>query len=98
MGAHFRLPIISMDWEIIGARLAGLSLFLADSGGGCSHIEAEFKIPLALIIGGEAQGTGRQASQLATQRVHIPMPGRVESLNAAVAGAILMFEVVRQRR
>jgi TrmH family RNA methyltransferase len=98
MGAHFKLPIISMDWETIGARLAGLSLFLADSGEGCAHVEAELNMPLALIIGGEAEGAGEQAFNLATQRVHIPMPGQAESLNAAVAGAILMFEVVRQRR
>jgi RNA methyltransferase, TrmH family len=97
MGAHFRLPIISMDWETIGQRLTGLSVFLADSGGGCTHLEAAFKTPLILIIGGEAEGAGGQAARLATQRVHIPMTGRAESLNAAVAGAILMFEVVRQR-
>lgn len=98
MGAHFKLPIIPMDWETIATRLAGLSFFLADSGGGCAHVEAELKTPLALIIGGEAEGAGGQASSIATQHVHIPMPGRAESLNAAVAGAILMFEVVRQRR
>jgi len=98
MGAHFKLPIISMDWETIGTRLAGLSLFLADSGGGCAYVEADLSPPLALIIGGEAEGAGGQASRLATQHIHIPMPGQAESLNAAVAGAILMFEVVRQRR
>jgi TrmH family RNA methyltransferase len=97
MGAHFKLPIISMDWETIGQRLAGLSFFLADSGGGAAHFEAGFEVPLALIMGGEASGAGDQAQKLATSRVHIPMPGKAESLNAAVAGSILMFEVVRQR-
>jgi TrmH family RNA methyltransferase len=97
MGAHFKLPIIAMDWETIGQRLAGLSFFLADSGGGAAHFEARFESPLALIIGGEASGAGDQARKLATRRVHIPMPGKAESLNAAVAGSILMFEVLRQR-
>jgi len=97
MGAHFKLPIIFMDWETIGERLAGLSVFLADSGGGATHLETKFDHPLALIIGGEAAGAGDQAKKLATDRVHIHMPGGAESLNAAVAGSILMFEVVRQR-
>ncbi len=98
MGAHFKLPIISMDWEFIKTRLAGLSIFLADSAGGQPHFKAGFEAPLALIVGGEAVGAGNQASELAARRVQIPMPGRVESLNAAIAGAILMFEVVRQRQ
>ncbi len=98
MGAHFKLPIISMDWEAIGTHLAGLSIFLADSFGELPHFEAEFDAPLAIIIGGEAHGAGDQALKLAAQRVQIPMPGEIESLNAAVAGSILMFEVVRQRQ
>lgn len=98
MGAHFKLPIISMDWETIETQLGGLPIFLADSAGGAAHFEAKFDTPLALIIGGEAQGVGDQAQKMATSRVHIPMRDDVESLNAAVAGSILMFEVVRQRR
>ena len=78
--------------------MAGISIFLADSLGGVSHFEAGFEAPLALIIGAEATGAGDQAQDLATSRVHIPMPGKAESLNAAVAGSILMFEVVRQRQ
>jgi TrmH family RNA methyltransferase len=98
MGAHFRLPILSMDWKTLGPALAGLNLFLADAAGEQSLFEARFEAPLALIIGGEAWGAGDQAAEMASQRVHIPMPGGAESLNAAVAGAILMFEVVRQRQ
>jgi TrmH family RNA methyltransferase len=98
MGAHFRLPILSMDWDAIGAALTEQAIFLADSAGGLPHYETGFGAPLALIIGGEAQGAGSRAVELATSRVHIPMPGEAESLNAAVAGAILMFEIVRQRR
>jgi TrmH family RNA methyltransferase len=97
MGAHFRLPIFSMDWENIQSNLAGLSIFLADSQAGVQYYQAEFQSPLALIIGGEAGGAGRQAASLATSRIHIAMPGQAESLNAAIAGAILMFEIVRQR-
>jgi tRNA G18 (ribose-2'-O)-methylase SpoU len=56
-----------------------------------------FNAPLALIIGGEAEGASEQARQLANQTINIPISEKVESLNAGVAGAVLMFEVVRQR-
>ena len=97
MGAHFKLPILSMNWDACQAHLARLNVFLADSAGGQPHYQASFESPLALIVGGEAAGAGSQAIQLATQHVHIPMPGKAESLNAAIAGAILIFEVLRQR-
>jgi TrmH family RNA methyltransferase len=97
MGAHFRLPVLPMSWEQIGAHLKQLAVYLADAGAGLPHTQADFRQPLALIVGGEAEGAGPQAHSLATARVHIPMPGGVESLNAAVASAILLFEIVRQR-
>ena len=64
---------------------------------GASCWEADLKPPLALIIGGEAQGATETARKLATKLVSIPMLGETESLNAAVAGSVLMFEVLRQR-
>ena len=54
-------------------------------------------IPLALI-GGEAAGLSTGAEQLGTGRVMIPMAGPVESLNAAMAATVLVFEAARQRR
>jgi TrmH family RNA methyltransferase len=97
MGAHFRLPIHPTDWEALPARLGGLNLYLASAAEGRPYIQADFRSPLALIVGGEAQGASPQAERLAPARLHIPMPGGAESLNAAVAAGILMFEVVRQR-
>ena len=97
MGAHFRLPIQSCSWEQIGGKFAGLRVYLAAAGGGVPYNQADFKSPLALIIGGEAQGASAQARQLATSHVHITMPGGSDLLNVAVAASILMFEVVRQR-
>ena len=74
-----------------------LRVYLADSSGGLAYTEADFRSPLALILGGEAAGAGEEALRLADQKIHIPMPGKSESLNAAIATAILLFEVVRQR-
>jgi TrmH family RNA methyltransferase len=98
MGAHFRLPVVSLGWDEIRARVAGCAVFLADAGGQESCWGADFRQPLALIVGGEAEGASQSAQKLADRLVNIPMPGKIESLNAAVAGGILMFEVVRQRK
>lgn len=99
MGAHFRLPVLPMDWGEIKEMTGRFSLqvFLAAAGEGVRYTQADFGAPTALIIGGEAEGAGAQGRGLAGKRVHIPMPGGVESLNAAAAAAVLLFEVVRQR-
>jgi TrmH family RNA methyltransferase len=97
MGAHFRLPILSMGWESMVGKLAGLQVLLADMDGK-SCWETDLRQPLALIVGGEAEGASREARSLAMSKIKIPMAGKTESLNAAVAGSVLMFEVMRQRR
>ena len=96
MGAHFRLPIHSMAWEEIQEQIKDLQVYLADMDGQ-SCWETDLSQPLALIIGSEAEGASEEARKLATQKISIPMTGNVESLNAGVAGSVLMFEVVRQR-
>jgi TrmH family RNA methyltransferase len=99
MGAHFRLPIWSISWQEIAVLVNrhGLAAYLADSASGLAFSDADLVRPFALIIGGEAEGASQQAQILAVQRVHIPMPGGSESLNAASAAAVLLFETVRQR-
>jgi RNA methyltransferase, TrmH family len=96
MGAHFRLPIHSTTWDDLHEQTKGLQIYLADMNGK-SCWETNLRQPLALIIGGEAEGASEEARKLATQKISIPMAGNVESLNAGVAGSVLMFEVVRQR-
>lgn len=96
MGAHFRLPIQPMRWEKIRRETMELQVYLADMNGK-SCWESDLRQPLALIIGSEAEGASDQARELATQKISIPMSGDIESLNAGVAGSVLMFEVVRQR-
>lgn len=97
MGAHFRLTVASLQWGEISALLAGFNVFLADAEGQVPCWGADFKSKTALIVGGEAEGASQPARELANVFVNIPMPGKIESLNAGVAGAVLMFEVVRQR-
>jgi len=52
----------------------------------------------ALIVGSEAHGASEQASALAHQRIYIPMAAETESLNAAMAAAVILFEAARQQR
>jgi TrmH family RNA methyltransferase len=99
MGAHFHLPIQALDWPGIAKRVKpGCRLLLADSATGEPCWQADLAAPLALVVGSEAEGPGPEARALADGSVTIPMPGHSESLNAAVAAGILLFEVVRQRR
>jgi TrmH family RNA methyltransferase len=101
MGAHFRLPIQALGWEaikqLIRGRSKAMKVYLADSAAGLPYSRANFLAPLALIVGGEAAGAGSESILLADGKVHIPMPGGSESLNAGVAASILLFEVLRQR-
>jgi len=85
-----------MGWEEIARRLDGLQVYLADMEGE-SCWQADLRVPLALIVGGEAGGASAAARKLATRQVKIPMAGKAESLNAAVAGSVLMFEAMRQK-
>jgi TrmH family RNA methyltransferase len=100
MGAHFHLSIRILDWEGIHklSREHHLRLILAAASGGEVYTQIDMRTPLALIVGGEAEGAGKEARNLADTLVHIPMPGGTESLNSSTAASILLFEAVRQRR
>lgn len=99
MGAHFRLPVYRLDWEAIRDYVQSekLRAVLASAGEGEPYTRLDWTGPVALVIGGEAAGAGGRARELVEACVHIPMPGEMESLNAAVAAAVLLFEIVRQR-
>lgn len=100
MGAHFKLPIQEMSWEeikkFVGATHSDLQVLIADMNGQ-SCWENDLTKPIALIIGSEAGGASESARKLANGKISIPMSGDIESLNAGVAGSVLMFEVLRQR-
>jgi TrmH family RNA methyltransferase len=98
MGAHFRLPVLpSVPWGEMKALLGGRKVLLAVPHGGTPYSQVDWHGPSAVIIGGEALGVGAEARALATEEVSIPMASGVESLNAAVAAGVLLFEAYRQR-
>lgn len=76
----------------------GLWIAGADAGGREIFWDARLDGPLALVIGGEDKGLGRLVKERCDILVRLPMSGRVNSLNASVAAALLVYEVLRQRR
>lgn len=99
MGVHFRLPLRTCEqWgEVQRLFSAEQRLYVAEATGQVAYDEVDWSLPAVLIVGNEATGPSPEAQSLA-QAIAIPMHGCVESLNAAVAGSIILFEAARQRR
>jgi TrmH family RNA methyltransferase len=98
MGAHFRLPVLEASWTRIALYCKNLHVYLADMTGDVTYDAADWKTAWALIISSEAHGESEQAARLANQRVYIPMAAETESINAAAAASVLLFEAARQNR
>ena len=81
-----------------GLKKAGLWVVGAHPGSGQRVDEADFNVGLAIVIGGEGKGIRPLVRKTCDYLVSIPQKKVVDSLNAAVAGAIVLYEVVRQRR
>jgi len=97
MGAHLWLSVRHMDWEGISETVAGCETWLAAGGGRTMYTEVDWTRPAALIVGSEAHGAGDRAESLAKGKISIPIRPVVDSLNAAVAASVILFEAVRQR-
>ncbi|MHB1005647.1 MAG: TrmH family RNA methyltransferase [Chloroflexota bacterium] len=97
MGAHFRLPLVSGTWEDLEPYLRGRDVWLAEPRGGRPYYRVDWSRPSAIVVGSEATGPSAEAEARATGRLTIPMVGPTESLNAAVAASVIMFETLRQR-
>lgn len=101
MGSIFRVPYYEAD-DFIGilTRLKekGFELLAAHLSGCLYDTEGSFKGRCGLLIGNEANGLSEEVANMADKLIKIPMAGKVESLNAAIAAAILMYEASRQRR
>lgn len=69
----------------------------ADMAGEQTHFQANFKGPIALVMGNEGQGISRLVKEKCDFLVNIPMTGKVSSLNASVAASVIMYEIMKQR-
>ena len=99
MGAQFRIPLLTnLTWEHIenSCKQWDLNIHVADANSQISYSEIDWCTSRGLVIGSEAHGPSDEAFDIGTP-VSIPMKQNVESLNAAMAGTIILFEAARQR-
>jgi len=100
-GAHFHLEIhedIDLPAWALAYRAAGGTVVATVAAGGSDLFASALGGRVALAVGNEGAGISAALAAQATLRVTIPMPGGTESLNAAAAAAVCLFECVRQRR
>lgn len=101
MGSIFRVPFVytqDLSGALIRMKECGIRLLAAHLKGSVDLYEESLAGPTAILIGNESRGLTDETAALADQAIRIPMSGSVESLNAAVASAVCLFEAKRQRR
>ncbi len=101
MGAIYRLPFVYVeDFEecLEEIKKENISIYAAHLEGAVSYDKVKYPHKCGILIGNEGNGLKDATTEKADRLIKIPMKGQVESLNAAVAAAIIMFEVARQRR
>jgi len=99
-GSLFRLPVVAMKASaaLAAMRQHQVRLLVTSSHKGTPLPETDLKGPLCIFIGNEGAGVPRQIADAVDAAVVIPHSRDVESLNAGVAAAILLYEAARQRR
>lgn len=101
MGSIYRMPFfVADDWEKTIEEISGqgIRLYAAHLKGSRAYDEFDYKKDCGFFIGNEGNGLTEQTSAKADDLLKIPMQGELESLNAAMAAGILMYEANRQRR
>ena len=98
-GAAATVPLVRVN-NLAGTlrwlRDVGVWIVGADGGANQTIYQSKFRLPLALVVGGEGRGLRRLTRELCDETLSIPMQGVVESLNVSVAVGVLLFEVQRQ--
>ncbi len=102
-GAHFHLPVrADLDWKAIQQVVFGAptvqQVLVTEANAHRAYDTCDLTQRTALLIGNEAHGISAGARALATDAISIPMWNKVESLNAAIAASVILFEAARQRR
>lgn len=91
------LPVPSALTAVENLLAAGYRVLASTVAGGRSHHLVDVREPVAIVVGNEARGVSAEVLEAASARVTIEMAGPMESLNAAMAGTVLCFEVARRR-
>lgn len=101
MGSLFRVPFLYTD-DIVSLvndlKSKDISIFAAHLKGRNYYYDENMTVPMAILIGNEGNGLTDALSDTADVKIKIPMEGRLESLNAAVSTAVILYESMRQRR
>lgn len=99
-GASAYLPIVKVTniaHTIETLKNRGIWVAGAAEDASCLYTDADFRVPLCLILGSEGKGLRRLVKQKCDYLVHLPMLGKIDSLNVSVAAGVLLYEVIRQR-
>jgi len=100
MGSLFHLPVVTAEAaEMLAAcTTRGVRILVADQAGTTDYGDADYRAPLAIVLGNEGDGPDPVWRSAAVATVRIPLYGRAESLNVGVAAGLLLYEVRRARR
>ena len=97
MGGHFETAVVNGVVWVDAARAFGGQILALALDGSRSLYDTVLDGDVAVLLGNEGAGLSESVAALASARVHIPMPGAVESLNVSVASGVCLYEAVRQR-
>lgn len=96
---HLRIAqVVNLARALDQLKQAGLWIVGLEARAKQSYDQADLTLPLCFVIGSESEGLGRLIREKCDLRVSLPMAGPLDSLNAAMAGAIVLYEALRQRR
>lgn len=101
MGGIYRVPFVIVDDIKDGIRFLqkhNIKVYAAHLKESCCYDEPDYTTGCGFLIGNEGNGLTDETADMADQYIRIPMGGQLESLNAAVAASLLMYEANRQRR
>ena len=98
MGSVFRVPLYFAQVQDLATHLSDYDIVATVLDGSKDLYDIEFPEKTAVVVGNEAHGVSKEVADMAQIRTLIPMCGNSESLNASVAGSIVMYEILRQKR
>lgn len=101
MGSIYRIPFVyeeNLETCIRNMQAGGIRVFASHLQGKASYDKEDYRSATAFLIGNEGKGLSARIADLADSYLKIPMLGKVESLNAAIAATLLVYEAARQRR
>jgi TrmH family RNA methyltransferase len=101
MGALFHIPVcqeVTCEELVTVMKNNRIDLIATSLEASDLYYHVDYRSPIAIVFGNEGNGVGHGLLVASKTRIHIPLLGKVESLNVASAAAVILYETVRQRR